>query len=101
MPAIKVKPSARAQKRDFWGDADRGALFLEQFEKKFGDHFGSRKAALEQLHLHRRLFNMYVTGERAIPPEVWAKLRKLPNYKARAVVAAPALLYLDDVDPLS
>ena len=102
MPAIKVKPSRHAKKRDFWGDADRGQLFLEQIEKKFGTAFGSRKVALAALGLHRRLFNMYITGERSIPDTVWRDLRALPNYKIAAKPkSTPPLLYIDDVDPLS
>lgn len=100
MPAIKVKPSRHAKKRDFWGDADRGQLFIEQVEKKFGSHFGSRKDALAALKLQRRLFNMYITGERSIPDAVWRDLRALPKYQAAKPVS-PSTLYVDDVDPLS
>ena len=96
MPAIKVRPSRHAKKRDFWGDADRGRLFLEQVEKKFGAAFGSRKAALKTLKLQRRLFNMYITGERNIPDTVWTQLRKLPNLKSVAKTTVD-----DNVDPLS
>lgn len=107
MPCIRIRPSNKRnchgqlpQKRDFWGDADRGKLFLEQVEQKFGTVFSSRKVALSALHLQRRLFNMYITGERSIPDEVWARLRHLPNYKAAKPDIAPPL-YVDDVDPLS
>lgn len=107
MPCIRIRPSNKRnyngelpKKRDFWGDADRGKLFLEQIEKKFGDYFGSRKVALAKLKLHRRLFNMYITGERSIPDDVWSRLRAMPNYNAAKPKPAP-LLYVDDVDPLS
>lgn len=102
MPAIKVRPSRHAKKRDFWGDADRGQLFVEQIDKKFGEHFGSRKVALAALKLQRRLFNMYITGERSIPDAVWSHLRRIPDYKKPAVVTTKTTpLYVDDVDPLS
>ncbi len=106
MPCIKVRPSNKRnyngelpKRRDFWGDADRGHLFLEQIEKTFGAHFGSRKDALAALKLHRRLFNMYITGERSIPDEVWSKLRAMSKRKAAKPKSTP--LYIDDVDPLS
>jgi hypothetical protein len=96
MPAIKFKPSPKAQKRDFWGDKQRGQIFEEQIAKKFGDHFGSRKTMLAEMGLQRRLFNMYVTGERNIPDEVWRKLRQRKNYNPNAPVR-----HDDTIDPLS
>jgi hypothetical protein len=98
LQAIKVRPSRTSKKRDFWGDHIRGQLFLQQIEKKFGTYFGSRKVALETLKLERRLFNMYVTGERNIPDHVWTALRNLPNYQDDAPEELP---FIDDVDPLS
>ena len=100
MPAIKVRPSKGAMKRDFWGDEKRGQLFEEQINKKFGDYFGSRAIALNTLRLQRRLFNMYITGERNIPNELWATLRKMPNYVAPKRTTKP-VIFIDDVDPLS
>lgn len=98
MPPIKVKPSKHAKKRDFWGDAERGALFLELVEEKFGAAFGSRKTALAALGLQRRLFNMYITGERSIPDEVWTRLRKIRRNKTAVVISS---FNDDDCDPLS
>lgn len=80
MPPIKVKPSKHAKKRDFWGDAERGALFLAA------------------LGLQRRLFNMYITGERSIPDEVWTRLRKIRRNKTAVVISS---FNDDDCDPLS
>jgi hypothetical protein len=74
-------------------------LFKEQINQKFGSYFGSRKDALESLGLQRRIFNMYLSGERNIPPHVWARLRKLPNHNANQLRLP--LPYLDDTDPLS
>lgn len=113
MPAIKVKPSTRAKARDFWGDAQKGASFKRMIDFKFGTYFGAVKTALETLQLNRRLYNMYITGEREIPDDLWLKLRRLPKQKKPAILpknsprlvhgrkSAPATLYIDDIDPLS
>lgn len=90
MPPIKHRTSKKFPFRDFWGDATQGELFDEMIDRKFGDYFGSRKKAVISLlgrENRRRLLDMYCTGERAIPNELWAALNDMPDY--------------DDVDPLS
>lgn len=116
MPAYKKKPSVRAKKRDFWGDAETGKTFERLFDRKFGTWFGSRKAGLAALKLDRRIFNMYLTGERSIPDDLWASLKRFPDFEAATVakqpkkqltvnvvgrISTPKPLYIDDVDPLS
>jgi hypothetical protein len=98
-PKIKPNP-ATVKRRDLYGDPKQGILFTEMIDNKFGTERGSRKTAFESLHLQRRIFNMYMTGERYIPDEVWSKLRAVPDYVAPARKTRP-ILYIDDVDPLS
>lgn len=119
------KPKPKSAKKEFWGDQNEGARFDRMLGRKFGTHFGSRRDAIATLDISRRLMNMYITGERAIPDEVWIALKKLPDIdkaaakpkrkvatpkivKGRRVAspvagrkAIPAILYIDDIDPLS
>lgn len=113
MPAIKKRPSRGAKKRDFWGDEVEGQKLGRLIDRKFGSHFGSRKTALETLGLGRRLFNMYLTGERAVPEHLWSQLKLLPDFDQRTQATAPkratraravpSVLFIDedDEDPLS
>lgn len=111
MPAIKVKPSPKAKKRDFWGDKIRGTNFKTTVDEKFGTKHGIVKTILAELKLHRRLYNMYITGEREIPDEVWQRLNDYnPKKKKRKIAptpvvgqnAAPRTLFVaEEIDPLS
>lgn len=97
MPAIKFRPSRGSQKRDFWGDARQGLKFALLIDMKFGRHFGSRREAIAFLGLQRRLFNMYITGERSIPDEIWDVLKKMPDYFPGRILSR----WDEDIDPLS
>lgn len=90
MPAIKKRTSRLFSYRDFWGDGEQGESFDRLIDRKFGTHHGARVAAVKFLGYSRRLLNMYVTGERRIPDEIWAKVKARPDY-----------LDDDGVDPLS
>lgn len=87
MPAYKHKSSV-GTKLDFWGDEFEGAKFRRLIRRKFGAHFGAMIPAIAFLGRSRRLVNMYITGQRDIPSELWTALRRLPDYEA-------------DPDPLS
>lgn len=114
MRTRKSKP--KSAKKEFWGDQNEGARFNRALGRKFGTHFGSRRDAIATLDISRRLMNMYITGERAIPDTIWIALKKLPDFDKAAARpkrkvatpkivkgrrAIPAILYIDDIDPLS
>lgn len=127
MRTRKLTPKGKPHRGvPMWGDQNDGARFDRALGRKFGTHFGSRRDAIATLDISRRLMNMYITGERAIPDTIWIALKKLPDidaaatsrkpasnkYKAPAqrrvqnkIVkgrrAIPAILYIDDIDPLS
>jgi len=69
----------------FWGDPAQGEKLERLIDRKFGTYFGSRKVAIGTLGLSRRLMNMYITGERAIPDHVWKHLKLIPDFDPRAV----------------
>lgn len=108
-----------------YGDQNEGARFDRMLKRKFGTQFGSRRDAITTLDISRRLMNMYITGERAIPDTIWIALKALPDFDGEKQSAAayrdfvkhqppegiakgrraiPAVLYIDDtddIDPLS
>lgn len=108
----------KLKKRTAWGDPVDGQDFERLFCETFGTRFGSRKLGLAVLGLDRRLFNMYIKGQRRIPDAVWAKLANTPLHGPKSAPAArlnrlkatqqpvgrskaPVALFLDDIDPLS
>ena len=94
MPAYKKQTANAEQPRDYWGDETEGQHFDRLLKTKFGTKRGSRKLAMSVLNLSRRLLNMYVTGERRIPADVFATVNDMEVFNPDAV-------WDDGVDPLS
>jgi hypothetical protein len=49
--------------------------FTQLINDKYGTHHGARQDALAELDISRRLLNMYMTGQRAIPVKLWYDLQ--------------------------
>lgn len=71
-----------------YGNAIKAVAFEMMLDEKFGTGFGARKRAMLGLELQRRILNMYITGQRAIPDSVWHRLETMPDWD-------------EEVDPLS
>lgn len=74
MPAVKKYSDIAKKKIDYWGDEIRGLNFKLRVNDTFGTGFGSRARAQKALGIGRRIFNMYITGQRNIPDQVWENL---------------------------
>lgn len=96
MPAINFKPSPKAKKRPWWGDIDAGENLSFLIEQKFGSKHGHVKHVLAYLNIQRRLLDMYKSGERNIPEQIWARLELLHDY-----TTATPNTWADDFDPLT
>ena len=95
MPAYKKPPRAPGLKeREFWGDETEGEEFTRLLAEKFGEGYGSIKLAVNVLGIQRRLLNMYMSGQRRIPDDVFATIRHMTPFD-------PDAIWDDGIDPLS
>lgn len=96
MPPIKVQTTRAVI--DYWGDMDQGQQLTEIITDKFGDYHGHIKHVLAYLKISRRLLDLYRSGQRAIPDDVWRRLHLLPDYNSAKNILND---WANEVDPLS